>query len=149
MQNSQSPKEYWAQIEQELGETVRAYALGRVISHDRIKERGMFSPSPEWGLVFLTETALHIDRGSSPNWFQRILSVGKAAQEKERSTIHLSTIREIVIPPAKKGLRRIISAPEVAVDVFLHNGPGLRILLDWRGEKDAQLMDMLRDLQSA
>ena len=143
-----SPEEYWAAIAEELGEPVRAYALARLIDVDGPEQTGMFAPRPEWGLVFITDSALYVERGSSQGWLQRLVTSRPAQQAPERSTIPIDSMTKVIIPPPKTGLRRILAAPETVVEI--HHGGGrkaLRLVLDQRGANDKLLIEILSGLK--
>lgn len=150
MKKETSPEEYWAAIAEEVGEPVRAYALARLIDVDGPEQTGMFAPRPEWGLVFITDSALYVERGSSQGWLQRLVTNRPAQQAPERSTIPIDSMTEVIIPPPKTGLRRLLAAPETVVEIHHEGTPrALRLVLDQRGANDKLLIEILSGLKSA
>jgi len=110
----------------------------------------MFSARPEWGLVFITDSTLYIERGSSQGWLQRLVTNSPVKQAQERNTIRIESMTEIVISPPKTGLRRILAAPETVVDIHHTGTPGgVRLVLDRRGDNDKRLIDILSGLKTA
>lgn len=145
---STSPEEYWAAIEEELGETVRAYALGRVVPHERIAGKGILAGQNDWGLVFITDSSVYIDHGRQANWFERLITPGRASEETQRMALPFDSIEDVVIPDAPTGLRRFLTGSEAGVDIFLKEGPGVRVVLDRRGTGDQALLERLANLKS-
>ena len=142
-----SPEEYWAAVAEEVGEPVRAYALARMMDVAGSEQTGMFTPKPEWGLVFMTDSALYVERGSSPNWFQRLVMNRQSNEAPTRSTIPIDSMTKVIIPPPRTGWRRILAAPEIVVEIHHDGTPGvLRLVLDRRGPNDKLLIDILSGL---
>ena len=142
-----SPEEYWADVAEEVGEPVRAYALARIADIAGPEQTGMFAPKPEWGLVFITDSALYVERGSTPNWFQRLVMNRQGHEAPTRDAIRIDSMTKVIIPPPRTGLRRILAVPEIVVEIHHDGTPGvLRLVLDRRGPNDKLLIDILSGL---
>lgn len=134
-------------MEQEIGETVKGYVLARLPEAGGSARLGLLSPSPQWGLVFLTETMLYVDRSSTPNWFQRLVQRDRGGGEQERTALPVGAITRIDIPEQKHGLSRLLGSPEVQIDIHFQSGaPPLRMMLDRRGPTDAAFISLLRQI---
>lgn len=146
MNKETSPAEYWAGIAEEVGESIRGYALAQLIGAEGTQRGGIFSHRPEWGLVFLTESSLYIERGSTANWFQSILTARKPTPAPERERILLRDITSVVVPPRATGLRRVFSGPEVVVTIELTSAASsFALVLDRRGANDTRLVALLTE----
>ena len=153
-----SPEEYWADVAEEIGEPVRAYALARIADVAGPEQTGMLAPRPEWGLVFITDSALYVERGSPPNWFQRLVMNRQGHEAPTRDAIRIDSMTKVIIPPPRTGLRRILAVPEIVVEIHHDGTPGvlqprdhldvvqLRLVLDQRGPNDKLLIDILSGL---
>ena len=138
-----TPEEYWAGLSEEIGEPVRVYALARLLNVEEA-ERGFFAPRPDWALVFMSDSTLYIERGSSQNWLARLITTRQRDEKQERESIPVSSITGVTVPPAPTGLRRLVAGPEVVVQIRLAGAPGLlRMVLDRRGTNDRKLIDLL------
>jgi hypothetical protein len=143
----QTPEEYWASVEEEIGETVKGFVLARLPEAGGSARLGLMAPSPKWGLAFLTETMLYIDRSSTPNWFQRLVQRDRAADDQERTAIPVRAITHIDIPKPKRGLSRILGSPEVEIEIHFQAGaPPLCLMLDRRGPTDAAFISLLAQI---
>ena len=144
VKNETSPEEYWAAVAEEIGEPVRAFALARLIDVSGSEQSGMFAPRQEWGLVFMTDSALYTERGGSQSWIQRLMTTRQRTDAPERRTIPIDSMTQVTIPPPKSGLRGLLAAPEVTVEIRYDGTPGLlRLVLDRRGQNDKNLVDLL------
>jgi len=111
------------------------------------EQTGMFAPRPVWGLVFITDSALYVERGSTPSWFQRLVMNRQDNQGSERSTIPIDSMTKVIVPPPRTGWRRILAVPETVVEIHHAGTPGvLRLVLDRRGPNDKLLIDILSGL---
>lgn len=107
----------------------------------------MFAPRPVWGLVFITDSTLYIEPGSSSSWLQRVITSRPTPQAQERIAIPIDSMTKVDIPPPKTGLRRILAAPETEIEIHHEGSPGvLCIVLDWRGANDKLLIEILAEL---
>ncbi|MEE8441127.1 MAG: hypothetical protein V3S41_05345 [Spirochaetia bacterium] len=144
-----SPEEYWAAIAEEVGEPVRAFALARLVAIAESERTGMIAPKPEWGLVYITNSALYIERGSTSSRLQQLFMTRHLHQAPERISIPVDSMTKVVIPPPKTGLRRILATPEIVVEIHHEGTPGvLRLQLDRRGTNDKLLIEILSGLMS-
>ena len=144
-----TPEEYWASIGEQLGEPVRAYALGRLVSGDDIRTKGILAPSPRWGLIFITDSAVYIESGKSQNWFQKLITTRQDNDPPERQRIPVESITRVTIPRPKTGLYRLLSSPEVLVQLVHTGTPGTTLIyMDQRGSNDRKVMDLLARLNS-
>jgi hypothetical protein len=145
-----TPEEHWAAVASELGETIRGYALARTLTSDEINKKVFFAPQPTWCLLFLTNEALYLERGSTSNWFQRLIGPRRTDEEPSRERIPLRSISGVTVPPAKTGLYRLLSSPEVLVRISHAGGPGdLLVYLDRRGPNDRKLIGLLEELNTS
>lgn len=154
MKKETSPEEYWAQMEEELGEPVRGFALARL--NYGVQQKGFFTPKPEWGLVFLTDSALFIEHGSTSNWLTRLMRNRDPEDKRERERIPVSTITNVVIPPPLGPLKAFLKGPEVSVLVQYGNPDGsmqltgeAHLTLDRRGRQDRAFIELLSKLSGA
>lgn len=147
MKKETSPEEYWAGVAAELGESIRGYALAQLVGAEGNQRGGMFARRPEWGLVFITESSLYIERGSTTNWFQSIVTARQPAPAPERERILLGDITGVVVPPRKTGLRRVLSGSEVVVTIERTNAAlSFALVLDRRGANENRLIALLSEL---
>lgn len=142
-----SPEEYWASIEREIGEPIRAYVLARLPLVSESGRSGLMGSAPDWGLAFITDTTLYIDRSSTPNWFQRLVQRNQGPGDQEREVIAISAMSRVVVPRQKQGIARFLAGPEIQVDIHYRGGSTpLRILLDRRGPTDAGFIAKLEEI---
>jgi hypothetical protein len=142
--NETSPEEYWASVSEEVGEPVRAYALARLMNVAGPETPSMFGPKQEWGLVFMTDSTLYVERSSSQSWIQRLITTRQKEETSERKAIPIDSMTKVIVPPPKSGLGKFFGSPEVVVEIQYDQTPGLiRLVLDRRGKHDKTLIDLL------
>ena len=147
MKKERSPEEYWASVEKELGETIRGYVLARLPDPSESGRLGMAGAGPQWGLVFLTDEALYVDRSSTPNWFQRLVQRDRGGEEEERTVIPIRAISRIDLPEQKRGLARVLAGPEIQIDIYFYpQSKPIRLMLDKRGPTDPAFIALLEEL---
>jgi hypothetical protein len=150
VRNESTPEEYWAGVEEDIGEPIHAYALARIVSRADISGRGWLAPKPQWGLVFVTGSSVYVDSSSEPNWYERLVVSRRKKTETERLVIPIDSIREIIIPPPKTGLSGFLAGPETGVDiVYAADRKGIRLVLDRRARQDKKLLEVLATLAGA
>jgi hypothetical protein len=114
---------------------------------DELNKRGALAAAPRWSLIFLTDSALYIQHGSSENWFQRLFTMRRTAEDQERVRIPVASVTRVIVPPPKTGIYRLLSSPEVLVTVEHTGSPErLFIYLDRRGAQDKEIIDLLEKL---
>ncbi len=147
MRQQQTPEQYWASVEQEIGEAVKGYVLARLPAVTDPERLGLLTPGPKWGLAFLTESTLYIDRSSTPNWFQRMIQRDRSSDEQERTQIPVRAMTQIDIPESKRGFARILKSPEIQIDIhYIGSDTPLRMMLDWRGPTDKAFISLLSEI---
>jgi hypothetical protein len=143
-----SPEKYWESIAEEMGEPIQAYVLARFPRGE--KSSGLpIAAGPEWGLAFLTESTLYIDRSSTPNWFMRIVSRNQEDGQREREVIPLRAVTNVKLPEERRGLSRLLAGPEIELEIEFQGAVApLRMMLDRRGPTDATFVSTLTELIS-
>jgi hypothetical protein len=111
----ESPEEFWRRTEEELGEQVLLYTIGKCLE-------GCGADDTEvWGLFFVTERALYFRHFPSSNWFSAIMQ-NVTEPTSPREGIYFSIPRErieaVAVQRETSLLRRILSysPPALRVD---------------------------------
>ena len=111
----ESPEEFWRRTEEELGETVEVYTIGKCLE-------GCGAEGTEvWGLFFVTGQALYFRHFPSSNWLSAMMqSVSDPTSPREGIyfSIPLSDISEVEVERETSLLRRI----------FRYSPPRIRLL---------------------
>ena len=111
----ESPEEFWRRTEEELGETVEVYTIGKCLEGCGAGE------SEVWGLFFVTERALYFRHFPSSNWLTSMMQSATdptSPREGIYFSIPLSDISEVDVEREPSLLRRI----------FRYSPPRIRLL---------------------
>jgi hypothetical protein len=122
----ESPEEFWRRTEEELGETVLLYTIGKCLEGCGADETDV------WGLFFVTGRALYFRHFPTANWFSAMMqSVTEPSSPREG--IYFSIPREridaVSVERERSLLRRILS----------YSPPALRIRYRDQYNIDAEL----------
>jgi hypothetical protein len=128
---------FWAQTEEELGERIIIYSMAQYV--DGREEAG-----PLWGLLYLSETALHFRYFSHENWLGRFMksavrSGSGTGAKKEREVVFRIDLREsseLRKPPPQGWLQRIFaSRPPLLALESRGNADPFRFTIEYRAEE--------------
>ncbi|MFP4485095.1 MAG: hypothetical protein ACLFO1_09610 [Spirochaetaceae bacterium] len=125
----QDVQEFWRRTEEELGETVEAYAMAHCISGCLESGAGL------WGLAFITNRALYFHHFAKQNWFMSIVTAERSAASKEvKLDVDRESIREVSISREPSLLKRIFAYSPPTLDVTYLDPAGreqiMRLALD-------------------
>jgi hypothetical protein len=117
----ESPEDFWQRTEEELGETVAVYTIGKCYG-------GCVEGDVEvWGLFFVTERALYFRHFPSSNWFSALLQNSTSpgsGREEVYFSIPLEKIEDAELEPEPSLLRRIFSYTPPALRVTYRDRHG-------------------------
>ena len=111
---SEGVEHFWKRLEAELGEPIRAYALGRYIS-------GREESGPLWGLLYVTAGTLYFQHFAQTNWFSSIVRSGVSDEENEsrsprernlRFEVPFQQVAELVTPEPDRFFERLFRPTE-------------------------------------
>ena len=103
----QEVKAFWDKTEEELGEEVIVYAMGRCLSGCAEAD----SITQIWGLFFLTERALYFRHFPRQNWFSSLTSGSKGSADKEiYFSVPMDRIKGVELHRESSFLKRLLSA---------------------------------------
>ncbi len=131
----ESPEEFWRRTEEELGESVRLYTVGRC-THGCSDHGGEV-----WGLVFVTERALYFRHFPSSNWFSALVKSGTSASETGKEvyfSIPLTDIADVEVQYEPSILRRIFRYSPPAVSISYRDSHHADALLRFIPESKAE-----------
>ena len=137
----ESPDEFWRRTEEELGESVRLYTVGRC-THGCVDDG-----NGEWGLFFLTDRALYFRHFPSANWFSALIkssTSGSQLSEGVYFSISRGDISEVEIEHEPSLLRRIFRYSPPAVRISYrdehHQSAVLRFIPESKAEKFKEML---------
>ncbi|MFP4374779.1 MAG: hypothetical protein ACLFPO_10645 [Spirochaetaceae bacterium] len=110
----ESPEEFWRRTEEELGETVEVYTIGKCLEGCGADEREV------WGLFFVTAGALYFRHFPSSNWFSAMLQ-GVTDPTSPREGIYFS------IPLEDISEARIERETSLIRRIFRYSPPRIRL----------------------
>jgi len=101
-------QEFWAQKEEQLGETILEKGLVHLL-----RSRAEQVPDDSWCLAWLTETSFFIQSGGSSNWFQKLTENTSSKKEEDWPllTIKRADIRSIEAVRGQGKLARLFNQP--------------------------------------
>lgn len=84
---------FWSQMEEKIGERILVYALGQYVG-------GRDIPGPLWGLIYVSETAVHFQHFPQKNWFSAILNMSgrtgpAAAPDRDEEVVYRIGLRDV------------------------------------------------------
>ncbi len=133
----QSVREFWVKTEEELGETVEAYAMAFCASGCVKGDTGL------WGLAFVTERALYFHHFQKRNWFMSVMTQDNSRGDQE---LKLEVAKDVIISA------EIHREPSLLKRIFSYSPPVLEVV--YRGVSggeermrlalDTQLQDFQR-----
>ncbi|NBC29793.1 MAG: hypothetical protein GVY29_07360 [Spirochaetes bacterium] len=124
-------QEFWAKTEEELGESVEAYAMAFCASGCVKGDTGL------WGLAFVTERALYFHHFQKRNWFMSVLTQDNSRGDQE---VKLEVAKDVIVSA------EIRSEPSLLKRIFSYSPPVLEIV--YRGVSgEAQTMRLALDTQ--
>ena len=86
--DNEEVKEFWKNLEEEIGESIQVYTLGEYRQGD------LGLSAPRVGLFYLTETALYFQTFPKSNWFSSIMGgFGKKKKEEKGETVKIPLSR--------------------------------------------------------
>jgi len=86
--DNEEVREFWENLEEEIGESIEVYTLGEYRQGD------LDIVTPKVGLFYLTETALYFQTFPKSNWFSAILGgIGKKKKEDKGETVKIPLTR--------------------------------------------------------
>lgn len=136
-QKRESPEEYWRRTEEELGETVHLYTIGKCL------EGCGADGSEVWGLLFVTDRALYFRHFPSVNWFTAMMqSVTEPASPREGIyfSIPRSDIDGVTVERETSLLRRIFSYSPPALRITYRDEYNVWTVLRFVPESKAEEM---------
>ncbi|TVQ35613.1 MAG: hypothetical protein EA384_16050 [Spirochaetaceae bacterium] len=100
-------KAFWDQTEEELGEEVIVYAMGRCLSGC-----AELPPSAQmWGLFFITERALYFRHFPRQSWFNSLMSSSGVSADKEvYISVPMERIQDVAVHRESSFLKRLMSS---------------------------------------
>ena len=109
-----------ARIIREIGEDVRRRALVQITPAG--------SRRTWWGVVLLSENALHLVYGEGRNWLAQLARRG--SPEQHLVSVRLEEIERVVIPPRGGFLRRVFSGPTRIARIHRRDGGPIELEVD-------------------
>lgn len=111
----ESPEEFWRRTEEELGETVEVYTIGKCLEGCGADE------SEVWGLFFVTERALYFRHFPSSNWLSAMMQ-SATDPASPRTGIYFS------IPLTDISGVHVEREPSLLLRIFRYSPPRIRLL---------------------
>lgn len=133
-------KAFWDKTEEELGEEVIIYTMGRCIS-GCVPKRD--SKAQMWGLFFLTERALYFRHFPQQNWLSSFMSSGAgiSAGEEIYFSVPMERMQSVSVDQYRTFWQRLFSGepPTFSIDYFEADGSVQTLRFFLEGKTDAFL----------
>jgi hypothetical protein len=137
----ESPEDFWKRTEEELGETVSLYTIGKC------KEGCVEGGREIWGLFFVTERALYFRHFPSTNWFAALAQTATSTgfgREEVYFSVPLADIENVELQREPSLLRRLLSYTPPELRVTYRDRSGSPALLRFIPEmKQQELKNLL------
>ena len=93
--SAEEVEQFWSDLEIELGESIRAYALAEHLSGWSIPKTG------RWLIAFVTASAVHFRRPARNNWLGGVFGISSSGDEEME--YHIPSGRLLAVEDAGKG----------------------------------------------
>ena len=139
--NQESVEEFWRRTEEELGEKVMVYAMGRCLSGC------VASDQPMWGLCFVTDGGFYFRHFPQANWF-RLLTDRLAGESASEEDIYLSVsrnqIQQVEVHRTRSWWKKLFSysPPVLQIDYLEQRGTtgSMRLVIESDVERFADAL---------
>lgn len=122
LRDSEEVRRFWAETEEQLGETVILYDMARCITGCGESNR------PLWGLTFITDRALYFRHFAKPHWLTAFPGRGSGYRELDEEiyfSIDRDRITDLVVEDAPSILQKVFvgSQPVLTIAYGMHPEP--------------------------